>query len=293
MSPRRNLAARGRRCSRLPLRRRTERGHDAHDADPEPGDDRRGRCRWKSPIVRTIEIPRRAPSASPAHAPRIAATTSERQPAAGVAADQDVERGVEDADEAPPGSSAGPTLTADGDQLPARATGRRSSRRRPGPARSGRRRGRRRRRRGRRPGRARRPRPARRSRRSSGRRGPARRRSPGGPSPGSARRDGGSGRRPGTASGRPALARDERHAARAANVVRLEVLAPTELDRVRQRIDPADVARRAERDARGPGAGRRCSAADAAVLPDPLAVGVERAGPAVGCQPARSRSASR
>ena len=198
--------------------------------------------RWKSPIVRTSK-PSRSARASPAHAPRIAADDDDRQPAAGVAPDQDVQRRVEDPDED----------RQDERRIEAHATARpRPARPRRGAgrvdrgtirgrrrgARSGRRRARPRRRTAPPPDRARPPRPARRSRRPSGRRGPARRGRRTDRRGDRRARGAGSGPRHGTATG--ARARRRRRTSTRSSVERrrLEVLAATERDRVRQRIDP-------------------------------------------------------
>ena len=68
----------------------TEDRHRRRDPDPDPGDDRRGE--QMEVADRQDAKPSRSPSASPAHAPRIAADDDDRQPTAGVAADQDVQR---------------------------------------------------------------------------------------------------------------------------------------------------------------------------------------------------------
>ena len=131
--------------------------------------------RWKSPIVRRSK-PSRSARASPAHAPRIAASDDDRQPPAGGAADEHEQRRVEDADEDGEDERR-VEAHAPVDQLAGRADVASARRRRPPAApaaRSARRRARPRRRTGPRPGRAPRPRPACRSRRSSDRRGRAR-----------------------------------------------------------------------------------------------------------------------
>ena len=148
-----------------------------------------------------------------------------------------------------------------------------------------------RRRRTRPPGRAPPPRPACRSRRSSGRRGRAR----GSRRPDRRgdrrRRDGGSGPRPGTVA--PVGASPATNEARStSNGRRLEVLAPSELDRVRQRVDAAHVARRARARRRAPAAGRPCTPARRGARP-PARRRRRAIGPASRRQPARSRSASR
>ena len=208
---------------------------------------RRPRPAWKSPSREEVD-PSRAPSASPAQAPRNAAISEQRQLAAGGATDQHVEGEVWKipTSSARMGAGRSPSEYEVADSAGAARPSSGGADHRLGPADPAATQRRRRRRRARPPGRAPPPRPA--SSVSTIQRPPAgrlaRRRRPDGRRD-RASRGGGSGPRPGTGRRRPAHRPTNGDAARATRSVVSRSSRRPSVDRVRQRVDPADVARRA------------------------------------------------